>query len=238
MSAMHRRMPFQIVLLASLLCSACHTPAPDAGFIKNPELLKKDPSMPFDDIWIKAGTDLRLYKKVYVAPVDATHLLKMSWWDKFDLSQASAGTSSQAEAKYLTGWFRDKVVAAFKGDKAYGYQIVDSPDKETLIVELAIVEVVPTKVWLNSMSYAIAGAIDTGATAIEGRFRDGGNQEPIFSFKDKRAGPYSLVSIADLTWYMHAKDTLSDWADLFVEVCKKAPGEHVSSPLPFTLLPW
>jgi hypothetical protein len=227
-----------VVLVAALIWCGCSHPAPDAGFITTPSLLQPDKMLPFDAVWGKDGIDLRAYKKIYVAPVDVTYLLKMSWWDKFTISQAIPSKSAQAQSTKLAEYMRNSVIRVFKDDKTHGYQVLDQPDKETLMIELALVEIVPTKVWLNSVSYVIAGALDTGATAMEGRFRDSASAEVVFSFKDKRAGPYSIVNIKDLTPYGHAKGTIDDWANELEEVCGRSPDQVISSPFPFTLKPW
>jgi hypothetical protein len=44
-------------LAALLQLCACSESAPDAGFIKTPELLKKDSKEDFDAVWFKEGTD-------------------------------------------------------------------------------------------------------------------------------------------------------------------------------------
>jgi hypothetical protein len=219
------------------LC-ACSESAPDAGFIKTPELLKKDSKEPFDAVWFKEGTDLRTYKKVYVAPVDTTHLLKMSWWNKMSAAEEFKDLEPEAEAKTLAIYMHDQVTEAFKNDKKRGYQVVDQPDKDSLLIELAIVEVLPTKVWLNAIGYIAIGALDTGKTAIEGRFRDGATNEPIVRFKDQRIGKMSVVSIADIQWYSHARHTISEWASDLLKLCEKSPEESMSMRIPVTLMPW
>jgi len=220
------------------MTSGCYKPAPDAGFIKTPELLKEDNAFPFQVVWIKEGAELPRYRQIYVAPVDTTHLLKMSWWDRFSFANTTTSMKPEVEVRVLAEYAQGEIKNAFKDNQSVPYTLVDIPQKDALCVELSLVEVVPTKVWLNSLSYVIAGALDTGSTAVEGRFRDCATQEVLFRFKDRRAGPYSIVNVKDLLWYGHAKRTIEDWADEIVRVCQKQADGKVSAPFPFTLKPW
>lgn len=208
--------------------------APDAGFVPEPALLHPDASLPFDAVWLQEGTDLRSYKKVYVAPIDTTHLLKLDWWDRANIAP---GDQNQ-QAAQLAGYFRDSTIAAFKNDTSGGFQVVDAADQDTLVVELAIVEVVPTKVWLNALGYVVAGALSQGTTAFEGRFRDGRTQRVVAEFKDREFGQLDLVSVNDLSWYGHSKHTLRTWSDDLVEMSKRVPTQAIAPMSTVTLKPW
>jgi hypothetical protein len=208
--------------------------APDAGFVPQPELLHPDKSLPFDAVWLKEGVDLNSYKTVYVAPIDTTHLLKLDWWDRANLAPGD----QQAQATSLAGYFRDAVVKAFRDEDSKSFTVVDSPQPDALFVELALVEVVPTKVWLNAIAYVIAGAPSQGTTAFEGRLKDGKTQRVISEFKDREFGQIDLVSINDLTWYRHSEHTLRVWSDELVKMCRRTPNEAIAPMSPVTLKPW
>jgi hypothetical protein len=154
-----------LLAVSSVAVVGCRAKAlPDAGFLNQPELLKSNERLPFNAAWIKDDANLLGYKKVYVAPVDTTHLLKLDWWQR----AAIAPGDQQKWADELAQYFQDRMKEQFTDDDQNKYQVVDTPDDETLIVELAIVEVVPTKVWLNAIGYALLGAVDQGETGFEG----------------------------------------------------------------------
>jgi hypothetical protein len=208
--------------------------APDAGFLDQPTLLTKQADLPFDAAWVKSNVNLPGYKKVYVAPVDTTHLLKLDWWER-----AAIAPGDQTQwASDLSGYFRDKMTAQFSDEDSNKYQVVTTPDDETLIIELAIVEVVPTKNWLNAIGYALIGPLDQGVTAFEGRFRDGRTKEVIAEIKDREFGQIDVVSINDLTWDGHSRHTLRIWTDQLEEMCYEQPGQIISPMSPVTLRPW
>ena len=226
--------PMCVAVASTSLLGCRATAAPDAGFLDKPQLLQQNDKLPFDDTWLKSDVNLLGYKKVYVAPVDTTHLLKLSWWER----AAIAPGDQQQWAKDLAQYYRDKMVAQFSDDDPNNYQVVDTPDDETLIMELAIVEVVPTKVWLNAIGYATIGALDQGATAFEGRFRDRKTKEVIAEFKDREFGQLDLVSVRDLEWDGHSRHTIRAWSDDLEQICYLQPGQAIAPVSTVTLLPW
>ena len=224
-----------LMTVALFALSACRAPvAPDAGFIDNPQVLKHDNKLPFDAVWIKEGVDLGRYTKVYIAPIDTTHLLKLDWWDR----ASGALGSEQVQADSLTGYFHDKLGAAFTSNPQNKYTVVDTPDADSLRVELAIVEVIPTKVWLNAIGYLAIGALSSGTTAFEGRLRDGKTNEVIAEFNDREFGQLDVVSVADLTWFKHSEHTIRMWSDEIARLGHRAPDEVISPMSTVTLRPW
>lgn len=223
------------LILSLILLGGCRAPtAPDAGFVQAPQALKHDSRLPFDAVWFKEGVDLSKYSKVYIAPIDTTHLLKLDWWDQANF----ASGSEQDQAAQLTTYFREKLVEALTKNSHKTYSVVDTPDAQTLRIELAIVEVIPTKVWLNAIGYLAIGALSTGATAFEGRLRDGATNEILAEFKDQEYGQFDLVSIADLTWFKHSEHTIRIWSDQIAHVCYRAPDESIAPMSTVTLRPW
>ena len=219
---------------AMIMLAGCRAaPAPDAGFLSQPELLAKSEDLPFDDFWVHPDANLASYTKVYVAPVDTQHLLKQSWWDKVNITFDEQGSVDK-----LAGIFQKDMGNSFKEYDTKKYTVVDQPDDETLIVELALVEVVPTKIWLNTVTEVFVGGLDQGTTAFEGRLRDGKTKAVISEFKDREFGQMSIASVADLEWYAHSRHTLGGWADDLTEVLNRKPGEKLSKMSTVTLRPW
>lgn len=223
----------RLACLALLWCAGCRAPAaPDAGFLEDPSVLQEEPGKPFDRSWFKPGVDLRTYREVYLAAVDTSHLLQQDWWSKASLSKRPQAT----EAELLGGYFLDQLREKFQ--KTNGARIVEAPGPGVLVIELAIVEVVPTKAWLNIIGYATIGALSHGATSFEGRMKDGGTGELIAEFKDREYGKFAPVTVADLTWYAHSRETIRGWAGEIVELCEAAPDAPVRKSSTVTLKPW
>jgi hypothetical protein len=237
----HRRAP--LLLLAASLALAfflsCRAdPAPDAGFLDNPELMVKEKQLPFNAIWFKDGFDFKNYDSVVIKDIDTSHLLKLDWWDKAVIAFKTKKFSPAAEAQYLARYYKEQLAKSFSSNKDQSFAVLAEPKDSSLIVELALVEVVPTKVWLNSISYLLIGPVSLGSTAMEGRLRDAKTGLVVCEFKDRELGQMDLVSIADLQWYSHSKHTIDNWADKIVEIFFAGPQGKVSASSTVTLRPW
>ena len=110
--------------------------------------------------------------------------------------------------------------------------------KNTMILELALVELVPTKAFIhavaNFIGFLIPGAqtiglTGSGSVAIEGRIRDADTGKVIFKFADRQQDKTSIVSIKDITWHGHAEEIIDDWAREFVELYDTPPTHIVKA---------
>lgn len=217
-----------------ILCGCSTPPAPDSGFLENYRKLEKSPKIAFNDYWSIDGLDFGKYKTVDIAEIDTTHLLKNDWWDQFNLTSSS---SSIKEASKLAQIFKQKLAENFKNSQGMPEYLPGATDG--IRIELAITEVVPTKVWLNSISYLLLGGVDEGTTSIEGRIRDLKTGEIIAMFKDREHGQSGiLVNIADLTWYSHALHTIDYWSLLLSELVHSKPEDKIEGRYKFTLKPY
>ncbi len=123
------------------------------------------------------------------------------------------------DAKELAGYARGVFEEAFRKDTKHRFIVVEQPGPNTLVVEFALVEVVPNKVVLDALGYAagpavgVAGTaaanIQTGTThstvAFKARMKDGGTNDVVAMFADRESEKFSIVNIKGLTWYAHAK---------------------------------
>ena len=125
--------------------------------------------------------------------------------------------------------------------------VVETPVQGTMIVELALVEVVPTKAFIRSAADIIGyfvpgvqtiGLTGSGSVAIEGRIRDAHTGEIVFKFADREQDKTSIVNIEDFSWHGHVKEIVDDWAREFVELYDTPVTHIVNASNHFTLRPW
>ena len=88
-----------------------------------------------------------------------------------------------------------------------------------MILEIALVEVVPNKAELGALGLAATG-------------------EVVAMFADREAGKFGPINLRRATWYGHAHKIIEEWAEQFVEIVNAPPGEKVKDTATFTLLPW
>jgi hypothetical protein len=237
------------ILLLSLCLSSiagCKAgEAPSAGYVDK-SVMYNDPSLPFQRVWVKPGFDKSQYTKVYVAPVNTAYMLQMTDWQ-----EGMRKEDFKTDVAKLAVFTQETIKKAFRDDPNHRFEVLDDPsaDPGTLVVELAIVEVVPSKVALNALGYAPFGiglgvtavraiANDTSTCAFEARIRDASTQELVATMADREAQQLAVVTVRGFTWYSNAETIITQWSQQFVQIANRKPGETVKDVSSFTLKPW
>jgi hypothetical protein len=234
-----------VFALAASLWGCKADEASGTGFVDE-AAMARDPSVPFQRSWKKPGFDKSRYNKIYVAPVNTAYMLRMTEWQS-----GMRRDEFERDVARLALFTQDAIRKAFLADPNHRMQVLDrpTPGPDTLIVEVALIEVVPSKVALNALGYAPMGigmsvnaarmiADDTSTCAFEARVRDASTNEVVATMKDREAQQLSIVSARGLTWYGNAEVIITQWADQFVKVANRRPGETVKDTEVFTLKPW
>jgi hypothetical protein len=221
-------------------------PAPDAGFIQNPERQHQDSLLPFQKVWIKPGFDKSGYQELIVPPVNTQYMQELDWMHK--LTGPNILGDIKKDTEELAVYFHDQVVTKFKEDPNHRFQVIEYISQHkapALRLELALVEINPSQAALHALSWAgppgtgtAAGAINKRTAAFEGRLRDLQTGEVVATFADRDMQDAGPIDLTRLTWYGPAKGIMDRWAEQFVQVANRKPGEKVGDPTPFTLRPF
>ena len=233
------------MLMAALLAGCKASPAPSAGFA-DPAEMKHDPTIPFDRFWRKPDVDWTSYDKIYVAEVNTAYMLKMTDWQKGERK-----ADIEKDVHTLAVYTRAAIIKAFRDDPRHRFQVVDSPTKDmhVLILEVALIQVVPSKVLLNALGYApfFVGtgitvvrviASDNSTAAFESRTSDAATGQIVMLAADREAQEFAIVDLRGLTWYSDAEEIVDNWSKEFVLIANTKPGEKVEGTSTFRLLPW
>ena len=236
-----------VILGLSLLVSGCAalkaSPSAGAGFVPVDQMGPRE-DLPFQKVWFKKDVDFTRYKSIYIPPVHTDHLLESNWWQQ-NFRQGQMRDDLATMAHYMQQEFK----TAFRNDPNHRYQVVDSPEKDSLTLELALTELVPSNVALSVLEYAPYGGGTavrvmeraTGAestVAFEARMKDSGTGDTLAMFADRQVKKIRIVDFKAFTWYAHDKDIIKEWADQFVKFSNKQPGEVIEGSSPFTLMPF
>ncbi|MGR8979479.1 MAG: DUF3313 family protein [Gammaproteobacteria bacterium] len=221
-------------------------PAPDAGFIENPERQTGRSDLPFQKVWIKSGFDARSYAELVVAPVNTQYMQEMNWLH--ELSSANWIGNVNKDIEELALYFHDQVIKEFKADPNRRFHIIEHPEdhrRPALRLELALIEINPSQPVLHALSWAgppgtgtTAGLINQRRAAFEGRLRDLQTGVVMATFADRDMADAGPLDLTRLTWYGPAKGIMDQWAKQFVQIANRKPGETVNDPIPFTLRPF
>jgi len=235
-------------LAASLFIAACKTaPAPDSGFLANPERMAEHRERaPFDRVWVKPGFSKSAYTALIVSEVDTRFLLENSGWAAANPASETLDKSARALAR-LT---RDTFLKAFRDDPKRRFEIALRPGIGVAVLDLAIVELVPSKSVIAALGLvaplARAPALAVGSkaaggnpcVAIEGRLRDSVTGEVLAMFADREEPPFRIIDAKAVTWYGDAQDSISSWAKQLVELGNTPSSHKVADAPNFTLSPW
>jgi len=222
--------------------------APASGFLQEPQkMTEQRQRFPFHSAWVKPGTDRADYATVYFAPVNTAYLMANSGWD--DVNTESAAEVRQ-RARELAIFMERTFRAAVRNNADVPLVLVDAPRAGTLSVEMAIVELVPSKRALGalgllgplgkvpallSVGSKVAGK---GSIAVEARVRDGGTGEVIAQFADREEAKTAPIDVQAVSLYGFAEGIIEDWADQFIELVTTPVSHQVEDSPPLRLSPW
>jgi hypothetical protein len=227
-------------------------PAPNAGFLEDPNWMEPHPERaPFDRTWVSPTLDWSSYKKVWIAPVDVTHVLEMDLWDKVNVRTFKV----KDDIAEMAVEFREDVDKAFRSDSTAHFQVIEDPnaaDRDTVLLEIALVELVPSKAGLGILGTAawvappeigvpvatVAAFTQRGSVAFELRARDGATREVIAMAADRETGPMRVLDLRSATWYGNVHQALEIWAQQMVALANTPRDQQVKHSAYFTLMPW
>lgn len=230
-------------LLTAAACgsSGCAvSEAPGVGFI-NPNLRQDRPDIPFQKVWIKPGENFRSYRSIYVAPVNTDHVIKSDSWKTI----AKKG-SAENDLKEAADYMRSSFITSLNETPLNRFKIASVPGPGTLLLEMALVELVPNSPAMKTASliplYGLAVTtvdnVDPNTVAFEAKIRNGKTGDIIMTFADRRREKGNIVSVKNFSYYSHAYTLMDDWAKEFVEVLNKRPEEVIEKSSSFELKPW
>ncbi|OGV34179.1 MAG: hypothetical protein A2020_16245 [Lentisphaerae bacterium GWF2_45_14] len=218
-------------------------PAPVTSFLPNHQLLRaQKASFPFHRFWYDRNVDWNRFTKVKVEPVDISYMLANTWWQQINPGKIG---SMRNDAVQIASFMQNAFVNAVQQDPLCNLRITDTVDSHTIVVRLALVQLVPTKAYLDAAG-TVAGLLIPGASlvnilnhgsvAMEGMLIDGGDNHIVAMFTDRGTDESAIIDIEGLTWYGHAKDIIKNWAGEFAELSETHDPAKLKRPFPFTLI--
>jgi hypothetical protein len=223
---------FFMLLLGSLNCGAARKlePAPPTPFLNIPGVDRTDKysNVPFDHTWIAKKFDEKKYTKLIIAPVILEHLSSENQLEStsvFVPTKEAYDKEVNLLAEYTAQSFRK----AFAEDPDKRMQVVEQPGPGTLVLEIALTQVIFGHPGVYAGSFAsplpgtgvIASAITQPSVAFEARLKDAQTGEVMATAADRRTPVIRIVDFNQLTAVSPCRDIVNKWADVFVEVFKE-----------------
>jgi Protein of unknown function (DUF3313) len=244
-----------ITLLFSIILSGCASmdsmqsqlkapPSQGAGFVPVKQMAHH-PDLPFNKAWVKQGVNWHKYQTIYIAPVNTDYLIRATWWQ-----QSIRADQMQQDVRKMAAFMRHQFITAFRNDPQHRVQVVSFPKRGSLTLQLAITELVPSKVLLNAIKIAgpygsgvAAAVLERGtqaqsAIAFEARVRDSNTGETLAMLADKEYAVARPIDLKGFSWYANSEDVVTNWSHQFVQVANRRPGQIVKPASTFSLKPW
>ncbi len=258
-------MAFPYPSLATLLLGACMAILPSCNSTNR--LLKAKPTtlsqafdrpslatdcqldLPFQKFWVTPDRKLKdtamSKKRLYIAPVSLNQLRPVT--KPLIQTEIDTGYIDRNEAG-MAAQLRQEFIRAFQQSPQPRYQVVPRPGKDTLTLQLSIVELNPTSARGNAAKTAIglvigplsslAGYFTKGNMAIEGKLLDSKSGKTFIQFADNESDRMTLYSLRDYKPYGHAVYAMRDWADQFELLSRTPAGGRIHDTACVTLWPY
>lgn len=245
---------FAAVFLISVLYGCKANPAEGCTtFLAEFKKVKMTKRKLVDKAWIKPGLDITKYKKVILTPVLTKYHLEYSWLERNNVRTLIG--SDKEDLKDFAKYTEDAFKKAIK--ESNEIKLTSRPGPKTLILELALVKIVPGKPILQGLgdmtNFTPFGAIlipvkttakattDSplqGSVAIEGIIRDSETKEPLIVFSDREKQVTAIFNANDFRAYSNLKQIVDTWAIEFVYVMengteKGAEEQEIFTPVNF-----
>ena len=236
--------------ILTVILAGCKAPTVgDSGFVDEPEMMKECEFLPFHRVWKDEAINFKKYDKIMVAAVFTEAQLKQSWIERSNIYYY-LGDKDKDLAKFAN-YTTEALKKAVEADESFS--LVIKPDSQTVILELAIVKVVPGKpiiagidnlgnltpigFILSPVKMTAHGTLDSpirSSVAIEGRIRDGVTKKVIATFADRKKQRTTFFNLKDFSSYGNPKQLIDEWAEQIIEVLdsnmgKDAPVKRKSS---------
>jgi len=218
-------------------------PAKPSGFVEKPEMMKSYDLLPVQKAWVDPNLKNADYDEVLIRPVFTKGQLANSGMEDANVRTWLEQENNDIKdfAKYTENAFRKAV----RGSKKF--KLVDKAGPKTLVLELALVKVVPGKPGVGAaknlaapvvgsfraMAFVMApvragagAASDSpmqASVAIEGRLRDGLTNKVVATFADREKQTSAVFNLKDFRAYGNLEQIVDEWAAQFVEVLEKRP---------------
>lgn len=201
-----------------------YIPPEYAAIMKNNSRSKGKKTLGMQQEWTKANR-LKQYDKIQITVIVSPKQLETSWWARQNIR--SLVYSKEEDLKYIADYTRDSFANAFQ--QSHHFQLTRQTDPKTLLLEFAIVQVVPNNAVLNAATtigslppfnvikvptFFLKGKIraDEGNVAMEAIIRDANTKEILSVFAEHGKGKSAMLFDAkEFATYANARSMIDQW---------------------------
>ena len=247
----------QSILALLLLLPACSAtnrllkakPVALSPFFEQPWLAQDaGAQLGFQKIWTTPDPQVlaqgKARRKLYIAPVTLDYLRPVN--RAFASGEVAWGGVQRRQVE-IAERLREEFVAAFRHSPSPLYHLVPRPGRDTLTLQMAVIELNPTSPKGNAMVtvlkivvtpvMGLAAYFTKGNMAIEGKVLDSTSGRTFFQFADNESDKLTVINVRDYQPYGHAVNTIHHWAVQFEQMTRSPRGWKVRDSGSITLRP-
>ena len=230
---------FVLLLLALPACSSMNRmlkakPIALSPFFEQPWLAQDaSKQLGFQKVWTTPDPKVlavgKTKRKLYIAPVTLNYLRPVN--QPLSSGEVAWGGVQRQQVE-IAARLREEFVAAFRGSPSPLYHLVNRPGKDTLTLQLAVIELNPTSPKGNAVVTVLklavtpfmgfAAYLTKGNMAIEGKVVDSKSGRAYFQFADNECDKLTFINLRDYQPYGHAANSMRYWARQF-ELMTRSP---------------
>lgn len=182
-------------------------------------------------------------KKIVILPI-RTDLIEKEM--QREIEDEDLRAQRMEEVQEIAKYFHDRLKTAIKNYKNYPYELLEKPEPDSFVLEIALVELDPTLISVNVLGAVagffvpgggLIGRAASGSVAFEAQLRDGKNNEILVEFRDREADKTAPFTFKDFQEYAHIRQAIDEWAEQYAELSATSRTHKVSDSFPFTLSP-
>lgn len=228
------------IAVAAALFGCKADPVPETQFLPDPGKLQDTNGGAAQKAWKDPNVNLLNYDKVIVVPVFTEDQLQKSWLERNNIRHLLG--DDQKDLLEFARYTENAFKKAINADKRLS--LASKPGPKTLILELALVKVVPGKPIIGAignlsnltpfglilMPAKVGAKASTdspmqASVAIEGIVRDSQTKKVIGMFADREKEKAAIFNFNDFRAYSNLKQIVDEWAMQFVEAMNRKPGD-------------
>lgn len=208
------------------------------------DVSKKIASLPFLHAQVHKKVPRGLYKKVLIENIKISDEAIDSWADSFGVVISSQGSYIE-ESKEIAGYFKKRLIEDIKNNNP-DFEIVTTPDENTVRISIVIIELVYSKPSLEAGSVLTPvpgtglaiSALNNVHIAFVMRIQDALTGELIASIADRKFPPMKIVDFNKFTVTSSIKEICDNWSSMITKTFLVGHHSKVEREGDFSIIPW
>ena len=214
-------------------------------FIDDVPLESKVDGIPFLQSWIVPHEQALPYKSIYIKPV-RTDLIPKDMWRQSKGLAVSSEEEFQKDAAVIARYFRIRLISELNNMQTKRFAIVDTPDNDSLVLEIAITELVLSEPIVRAAALAVPfPGVDLALSTISdphvsfaARFTSHRESKLVATVADRRFPPIRLIDLNKLRARSSAREIIANWARQLAQAIQLDEFKKVQRNSWFSILPW